>query len=56
MPALMEAAAASETEEDLGEGGCLLFTGDLEGGRELRSGAMVSYAQVVGSSSLIAIY
>ncbi len=24
----MVAAAASETEEDLGEGGCLLFTGE----------------------------
>lgn len=41
----MEAAAASETEEDLGEGGCLLFAGDREGDRELRSGAIISYAQ-----------
>ena len=49
MPALILAAAASETEEDRGDGdaGGLrstpvpFITGEREGGNELRSGAMV---------------
>lgn len=54
MPALMVAAAARETEDDLGEGdpGGLrvpskapFATGDRDGGSELRSGAIILRAR-----------